>query len=80
MVQVLKVLKMGKFGNALQRIRRGLPKMDFVKHKHRECVNFDNGTCKAAPRIFDLKNLNPEGPACPHFKARKIEKPKNEER
>jgi len=61
---------MGKFGNAFQRFRRKLPNMDFANHKHGECSNFDNGTCIAAPRIINLTNLHPKGPACPHFKAR----------
>ena len=60
--------------NALQRFRRGLPKMDFMKNKHEDCANFDNGTCMTAPRIFNLTNLPPKGQACPHFRARKIEK------
>jgi hypothetical protein len=61
---------MGKIGNTFQRFRNKFPKMDFANHKHGECANFDNGTCVAAPRIFKLTNLNPKGPACPHFKAR----------
>lgn len=62
---------MGLFRNALNRFRCGLPKTDFMKNKHEDCVNFDNGTCKAAPRIFKITNLNPKGQACPHFKAKK---------
>lgn len=60
------VLGMGVFGNAFKRVRRGLPKMDFMKHKHGDCANFDNRHCK----FFHFENLNPEGQACPHFKAR----------
>ncbi|WNZ29881.1 MAG: hypothetical protein IAX21_03200 [Candidatus Bathyarchaeota archaeon] len=59
---------MGKFGNAFQRLRNKIPSTNFVNHKHGECANFDNGTCKAAPRGINLTNLNPKGPACIHFK------------
>jgi hypothetical protein len=38
--------------------------MDWYKHKHGDCENFDNGKCKAA----HFTNLNPEETACPHFK------------
>ena len=38
--------------------------MDFYKHKHGDCNNFDNGTCK----FFHFTNLKPEESACPHFK------------
>ena len=53
--------------NALRRLRRGFPKMDFMKNKHEDCANFDNGTC----RVFHFTNLDPKGQACPHFKAKK---------
>ena len=56
--------KMGVLRNTLQRFRRGLPKMDFMKHKHEDCANFDNGHCK----VFHFTNLDPKGQACPHFK------------
>jgi hypothetical protein len=52
--------------NALGRLRRALPKMDFMKNKNEDCANFDNGTC----RFFHFTNLDPKGQACPHFKAR----------
>jgi hypothetical protein len=39
--------------------------MDFYKHKHEDCENFDNGKCKAA---HFFTNLNPKETACPHFK------------
>jgi len=45
--------------------------MDFIKNKHEDCANFDNGTCIAAPRIFNLTNLHPKAQACPHFKTKK---------
>ncbi len=61
---------MGRFGNVFQKIKNKLPSTEFTKHKHGECANFDNGTCRAAPGVLNIKNLNPEGPACPHFKAR----------
>jgi hypothetical protein len=38
--------------------------MDFYKHKHGECQNFDNGTCKVA----HFTNLKADETACPHFK------------
>jgi hypothetical protein len=38
--------------------------MDWYKHKHGDCENFDNGKCRAA----HFTNLKPEGTACPHFK------------
>jgi hypothetical protein len=38
--------------------------MDWYKHKHGDCENFDNGKCKAA----HFTNLNPKETACPHFK------------
>jgi hypothetical protein len=47
-------------------MRRALPKMDFMKNKHEDCANFDNGTC----RFFHFTNLDPKGQACPHFKAK----------
>jgi len=40
--------------------------MDFMKHKHEDCANFDNGTC----RFYHFTNLEPKGQACPHFKAK----------
>jgi hypothetical protein len=52
--------------NALGRLRRALPKMDFMKNKHEDCTNFDNGTC----RFFHFTNVDPKGQACPHFKAK----------
>ncbi|MCW4005159.1 MAG: hypothetical protein NWF04_00965 [Candidatus Bathyarchaeota archaeon] len=55
---------MGFLKNALQRVRSSAPKMDFYKHKHGECENFDNGRCKAA----GFTNLDANGTACPHFK------------
>jgi len=40
--------------------------MDFMKNKHEDCVNFENGRCK-----FYHITVNPKGSACPHFKAKK---------
>lgn len=52
------------FKNALNRLRNAAPRTDFYKHKHEDCENFDNGTCK----YFHFTNLNPKETACPHFK------------
>lgn len=68
---VLRASKMGRFGNVFKKIKNKLPSTEFTKHKHGECSNFDNGTCKAAPSVLNLTNLNPNGPACPHFKPKK---------
>lgn len=65
---------MGLFGKALKRFRHGFPKMDFIKNKHRDCANFDNGAC----RFFHFTNLDPNGQACPHFKAKKLPETKKE--
>jgi len=54
---------MGRFGNAFQKIKKKLPSTEFTKHKHGECANFDNGTCKAAPKGVSINNLNPNGQA-----------------
>jgi hypothetical protein len=54
--------------NLLRRIIRRLHKLpttDFMKHKHEECANFENGRCK-----FYHIAVNPKGNACPHFKAK----------
>ena len=59
---------MGLFGNVLKRFRRGFPNIDFIKNKHEDCANFDNGNC----RFFHFTNLDPHGQACPHFKAKKV--------
>ena len=68
--------KMGALRNALQRFRRGLPKMDFMNHKHEDCANFDNGHCK----VFRFTNLDPKGQACPHFKDKNKEKTENKQK
>jgi hypothetical protein len=57
---------MGLLGKALKKVRSGLPTMDFIKNKHEDCANFDNGYCK----FFRFTNLDPKGQACPHFKAK----------
>jgi hypothetical protein len=57
---------MGLLGKTLKRIKRGLPKMDFMSHTHEDCANFDNGTCK----FWHFTNLDPKAQACPHFKAK----------
>jgi len=41
--------------------------MDFMKNKHEDCANFDDGACK----FFHFTNVDPKGQACPHFKAKK---------
>ena len=53
--------------NALQLLRRSIPKVDFLKNKHEGCSNFHDGTC----RFFHFTNVDPKESACPHFKARK---------
>ena len=64
---------MGLLKNALHRLRSSAPRMDFYKHKHGECANFDNGKCKAA----HFTNLNPNETACPHFKPKQEEEKKS---
>jgi len=61
---------MGFLRNVLRRLRNSAPRMDWYKHKHEDCVNFDNGVCINAPRFLNLTNLNPKGQSCPHFKAK----------
>ena len=63
---------MGLRQKIIQRIRRRLllPGENWGDKKHEECANFDNGTCLIIPRAFKGRNLNPKGPACPHFKAK----------
>jgi hypothetical protein len=53
----------GLLGKVRNKVRRGF-KMDFMKHKHVECANFDYGACK----FWHFTNLDPKGQACPHFK------------
>lgn len=53
---------MGSLKNALRRVI----KTAFLKNKHEDCANFDDGTCK----FFHFTNLDPKGQACPHFKAK----------
>jgi hypothetical protein len=45
--------------------------MDFMKNKHKACVNFESGRCK----IFHFA-IDPKRTACPHFKAKKEKKQK----
>ena len=59
--------RMSLLRNILHRLRRGLPKTDFLKNKHEDCANFDNGTC----RFFRFTNVDPKESSCPHFKAKK---------
>jgi len=54
---------------ALNRMRNALPTTDFLKKKHRDCANFDNGNCK----FFKFTNVDPKGQACPHYKPKKAE-------
>jgi len=70
---------MGRFGNAFQKIKKKLPSTEFTKHKHGECANFDNGTCKAAPKGVSINNLNPNGQAWIHFKLKSAETEKKKE-
>jgi hypothetical protein len=49
----------------MQRLRRRFPVTDFMKNKHADCANFENGHCK-----FYHITVNPKGSACPHFKAK----------
>jgi hypothetical protein len=59
--------------NAIQRIMQKLrARADFMKHKHEECANFEDGRCK----FYHIK-VNPKASACPHFKAKKKEETKN---
>ena len=51
-----------------RRLRCVVPKMDFLKKRHGECVNFDNGTCK----FFHFTNVDSQGSACPHFKSKHV--------
>lgn len=62
---------MGLHG-VLRRLKSSAPKLDFYKHRHGECANFDNGRCRAA----HFTNLDAKGTACPHFKVK--EKAQNE--
>jgi len=60
------VLRMNLLRGVMRRLRRRFPVMDFMKNKHEDCVNFENGRCK-----FYHIAVNPKGSACPHFKAKK---------
>jgi hypothetical protein len=46
----IKMPTMSRLRNALGRLRRALPKTDFMKHKHEDCANF---------RDWLLLSLNP---------------------
>jgi hypothetical protein len=61
-----KVPRMNRLQRIMRRLRRKFPTADFMKHKHEECANFENGRCK-----FYHITVNPKGNACPHFKAKK---------
>lgn len=53
--------------NVMQKIMQKLrARADFMKHKHEECANFENGRCK----FYHIK-VNPKATACPHFKLKK---------
>ena len=65
-----KAQKIGLLKNAMKRLKNSAPRMDFYKHKHGECANFDHGRCKAA----GFTNINPKETACPHFKPREEKK------
>jgi hypothetical protein len=64
-----KVPRMNFLRDVIRRLRRRFPAMDFMKNKHEDCVNFENGRCK----IFHFA-IDPKGTACPHFKAKKEKK------
>ena len=64
-----KVPRINFLRDAIRRLRRMLPTMDFMKNKHKDCVNFENGRCK----ILHV-DRDPKGTACPHFKAKKEKK------
>jgi hypothetical protein len=51
----------------LQRIPCRVSKIDFLKKKHEDCANFDDGNC----RLFRFTNVDPKGSAFPRFKAKK---------
>jgi hypothetical protein len=53
----------------LNRLRNALPTTDFLKKKHEDCANFDNGTCK----FFKFTSVDPKGQACPHYKPKKAQ-------
>lgn len=57
------------FKNAFKRMRQALPTTEFLKKKHSDCANFDNGNC----RFFKFTNVDPNGQACPHYKPKKTD-------
>jgi hypothetical protein len=57
---------MNRLQRIMKQLRRKFPTTDFMKHKHEECANFENGRCK-----FYHITVNPKGNACPHFKDKK---------
>jgi len=60
-----KVPRMNLLLGVMRLLRRRFPVMDFMKNKHEDCVNFENGRCK-----FYHIAVNPKGSACPHFTAK----------
>ena len=68
-----KVPRMKFLRDVIRRLRRMFPAMDFMKNKHEDCVNFENGRCK----IFHVAR-DPKETACPHFKAKKEKKTETE--
>jgi protein-S-isoprenylcysteine O-methyltransferase Ste14 len=60
-----KVPRMNLLLGVMRLLRRRFPVMDFMKNKHENCVNFENGRCK-----FYHIAVNPKSSACPHFKAK----------
>jgi hypothetical protein len=69
----MEVLRISSLRKALRRLQSSAPKLDFYKHKHGECSNYDNGKCKAA----HFTNINPKETACPHFKEKQKTTNKN---
>jgi hypothetical protein len=76
-MQTLRFRELGLWQKIIQRIRRRLllPGENWRDKKHGECSNFNNGNCLIMPSLFKGRNLDPKGPACPHFKAKN--NPKN---
>lgn len=61
------MLRISLLRGAMDWLRRRFLKIVFLKSKHEDCANFDNGNC----RFFHFTNVDPKGSACPHFKAKK---------
>jgi len=57
----------GSLWNALHKWRRRVPKGDFSKNKHQDCIYYYYGVCK----FFHFTDVDPKGSACPNFEAKK---------